>query len=553
MNEISLTFVPEPITIHIMKNYRSLILTLAIALSALVAYGVFFTMPSPKSIDAEGFSSARVAKDLEVISQEPHSVAHPEARDRLLDYLTERLEELGGNPQTYVYPDITSRKFTFDAKNVLAEFPPLKASSDTTYLLMMAHHDSRYPWKLMGDTVTAMGAVDDGYGLGIILESIHQALKYRKNWNQGIKVLFTDAEEVDLQGMKAAHKYNKEIFDNVGLILNIEARGPFGPALLFETSPGNERLVKLYADHARYPFGYSITNMVYQQMPNGTDFNIVRDSIPGFNFSPVQDINHYHTDLDNIHNISEKTIQHYGEQIMPLMKEYLTNKEYADKQYFQAEEDVIYFSIPLLGTFHFPKNTYWLLNIGVFFLLLHLMFKEKKLPWKTVLKPSGITIALGLGWIVIGEVIAWLSALSVGARFKLFGTVQGIPFDNAVILLSILILVLGIVRFVQNLYASLFTLMILSFIALMIVGENLIFFIPLCIGTLSGLLWQATSSRIFPLLGVCLILLHAFSFVYIIAMALTIGALGLILLVAFCHLIVVIPLARLYLADKASN
>lgn len=536
-----------------MKTYRSLILTLSIALSALVAYGVFFSMPSPKDVDAEGFSSARVVKDLEVIAQEPHSVAHPEARDRLLNYLTERLEKLGGNPQTYVYPNITSRKFTFDAKNLLAEFPPLKASSDTTYLLMMAHHDSRYPWKLMGDTVTALGAVDDGYGLGIILESIHQALKYRKEWNQGIKVLFTDAEEVDLQGMKAAHQYNKEIFDNVGLILNIEARGPFGPALLFETSPGNERLVKLYADHARYPFGYSITNMVYQQMPNGTDFNIVRDSIAGFNFSPVQDINHYHTDLDNIHNISEKTIQHYGEQIMPLMKEYLTNKEYAEKNYFLAEEDVIYFSIPLLGTFHFPKNTYWLLNIGVFFLLLHLMFKQNNLPWKTILKPSGIMIALGLGWIVIGEVIAWLSALSVGARFKLFGTVQGIPFDNAVILLSVLILVVGMVRFVQNLYASLFTLMMLSFIALIIAEENMMFFIPLCIGTLSVMLWQATSSRIFPLLGVCLILLHAFSFVYIIAMALTIGALGLVLLVAFCHLIVVIPLAKLYLADKASS
>ena len=536
-----------------MKTYRSLILTLSIALSALVAYGVFFSMPSPKDVDAEGFSSARVVKDLEVIAQEPHSVAHPEARDRLLNYLTERLEKLGGNPQTYVYPNITSRKFTFDAKNLLAEFPPLKASSDTTYLLMMAHHDSRYPWKLMGDTVTALGAVDDGYGLGIILESIHQALKYREQWNQGIKVLFTDAEEVDLQGMKAAHQYNKEIFDNVGLILNIEARGPFGPALLFETSPGNERLVKLYADHARYPFGYSITNMVYQQMPNGTDFNIVRDSIAGFNFSPVQDINHYHTDLDNIHNISEKTIQHYGEQIMPLMKEYLTNKEYAEKGYFLAEEDVIYFSIPLLGTFHFPKNTYWLLNIGVFFLLLHLMFKQNHLPWKTILKPSGITIALGLGWIVVGEVIAWLSALSVGARFKLFGTVQGIPFDNAVILLSVLILVMGMVRFVQNLYASLFTLMLLSFIALIIAGENMMFFIPLCIGTLSVMLWQATSSRIFPLLGVCLILLHAFSFVYIIAMALTIGALGLVLLVAFCHLIVVIPLAKLYLADKASS
>ena len=533
-----------------MKNYRSLILILVIALSALVAYGVFFTMPSPKGLDEEGFSSARVVEDLKVIAKEPHSVAHPEARDRLLDYLSQRLEELGGNPQTYVYPDITSRKFTFDAKNLLAEFPPLKASSDTTYLLMMAHHDSRYPWKLMGDTVTAMGAVDDGYGLGIILESIHQALKYRNEWNQGIKVLFTDAEEVDLQGMKAAHKYNKEIFDNVGLILNIEARGPFGPALLFETSPGNERLVELYANHARYPFGYSITNMVYRQMPNGTDFNIVRDSIPGFNFSPVQDINHYHTDLDNIHNISEKTIQHYGEQIMPIMQEYLTNPDYADKGYFLAEEDVVYFSIPLLGTLHFPKNTYWLLNIGVFFLLLHTLYKEKNIRWKNICMQSGITIAVSLGLVAIGEVIAWLSALSVGAKFKLFGTVQGIPFDNAAILLSILVLVVMMIRYIRNLRAPLFMLMLLSFISLAIVGENMMFFIPLCIGTLTLTLWQATSAKIFPLLGMFLICLHAFSFVYIIAMALTIGALGLVLLVAFCNLMVIIPLAKSYLTDN---
>ena len=129
-----------------MKSSRPLILTFVIALSALFAYGVFFTMPSPKNVDAEGFSSARVVKDLEVIAREPHSVAHPEARDRLLDYLTKRLEALGGNPQIYVYPNITSRKFTFDAKNLLAEFPPLRTSEDTTYLLLMAHHDSRYPW-----------------------------------------------------------------------------------------------------------------------------------------------------------------------------------------------------------------------------------------------------------------------------------------------------------------------------------------------------------------------------------------------------------------------
>jgi hypothetical protein len=193
--KFQLPLFPKPLTIHSMKTYRSLILTLTITLSAFIAFGVFFSMPSPKGIEEEGFSSARVVEDLKVISKEPHSVAHPEERNRLLVYLTKRLEELGGKTQTFTYPGITSRKFTFDAKNILSEFPPLKASSDTTYLLMIAHHDSRYPWKLMGDTVTAMGAVDDGYGLGVILESVYQALKYRESWNQGIKILFTDAEK----------------------------------------------------------------------------------------------------------------------------------------------------------------------------------------------------------------------------------------------------------------------------------------------------------------------------------------------------------------------
>ena len=81
----------------------------------------------------------------------------------------------------------------------------------------------------------------------------------------------------------------------------------------------------------------------------------------------------------------------------------------------------------------------------------------------------------------------------------------------------------------------------------------MMFFLPLCIGTLTLMLWKATSARVFPLVGMGVLLIHTFSFVYIIAMALTIGALGLALLVAFYNLIVLIPLANGYLTDKASN
>ena len=542
-----------------MKPYRSLILMLVIMLSAFIAYGLF-TLPSPKGIGKAGFSSARVIEDLKVIASEPHSVAHPEAKDRVLDYLKERLEALGGETRIYVYPGIKARQYTFDVQNMVATFPPQKAAEDTTYVMLVAHYDSCQPWKQKDKTHTSMGAADDGYGLGIILESIHQALKYRKDWNQGIKVLFTDGEEVDLQGMKAAWKHNKELFHDVGLIINVESRGPFGPALLFETSPRNGRIIGLYEEYARYPFTYSLTNVVYRYMPNGTDFTIVKDSIPGMNFSAIGDINHYHTSLDNLQNISPKTIQHYGEQITPILEAYLTHKDYADKHYLAGEEDSVYFTIPLLGMFRFSSHRFWLLNVGIMLLLLYLMMKDKTIRWKHLFRQMALIIGISIGLLVVGEMIAWLSAWMAGIYFRKFGILSGIPFDNAVMIFSILFLVIGTIRYyrprtdtLQSLSASLFTLMVLSLASLCFIGENMMFFIPWCIGTISLMLWKATSARIFPLLGMGMILLHTFSFVYVLALALTIGSLGIFLLVAFYNLTVIIPLAKSYLADTASS
>ena len=542
-----------------MKQHRSLILMLVITLFASIAYGLF-SLPSPKGIGEEGFSSARVIEDLKVIAKEPHSVAHPEAKDKVLQYLTERLHKLGGETQKFVYPNIKARQYTFDVQNILAIFPPQQAMEDTTYVMLVAHYDSCQPWNRKNKKQVSKGAADDGYGLGVILESIRQSLKYRKDWHQGIKVLFTDGEEMDLQGMKAAYRHNKEIFSDVGLIINVEARGPFGPALLFETSPGNERIIELYGENASYPFTYSLTNVVYRYMPNGTDFTIVKDSIPGMNFSAIADINHYHTDLDNLQNISPKTIQHYGEQITPILEAYLTNPDYSDKEYFAGKEDSVYFTIPLLGMFRFSPDRFWLLNTGIVLLLLHLMMKDKDLRWKRLCKQTVLIIAISIGLLIVGEMIAWLSAWMAGIRFRKFGILTGIPFDNAVMIFSILFLVIGSIRYYryrtdtsQSLSASLFTLMILSLVCLSFIGENMMFFIPWCIGTLSLMLWRATSARIFPLLGMGMILLHALSFVYVLAMALTIGSLGIFLMVAFYNLIVIIPLAKGYLTDTASS
>ena len=568
-----------------MNRFRPLILAVTVVIAGLLAYGLW-TRPSAESAEAEGFSAARAVKDIEVMSREHHSVAHPQERAQVREYLISRLEGLGADTiSLYKYDSLVGPQnkhvvYTFDAVNILAEFSPLTPSQDQTYLLFVAHYDSRYSQPMPKDTVWSYGAADDGYGVSTILETVSQALKYRKDWKQGIKVLFTDAEEVGMMGMKAAWANDREIFDNVGFMINIEARGPWGPALLFETCPGNEKVMDLYAEAAKYPFTYSLTTVVYSFMPNFTDFTIVKDELPGMNFSTIVDVNHYHTDLDNFSNISEKSIQHYGAQIVPVTKEYLTNEVYADRDYFKAENDTVNFTIPVLGLFNFSKGMYKVVNVIVFVLfLLAFAFEgvRGRLNASKVFKSSLMVLGLGVGMLVLGELVAYLSAVICGAKFKLFGVIYGVTFDNIAMIVSVVLMAAvcvlvylrgraaavrktsgsmrasaasnAVAKYAANkVYGTLALMFVLSAVLLFTLGENIMFFIPLAFGTAALILYRLTSLKVWLLAAIALILLHALSFLYALAMALTIGAFGAVAMLAFFDIMVLVPMADMYLS-----
>jgi hypothetical protein len=567
-----------------MTKIRPVILLLAVVASAFLAYGLW-TMPKPQAADHEGFSSARVVEDIKVISQKHHSVAHPQEREEVRDYLVERLQSLGADTVMLMRydslkgPQNKHVEYTFDATNIVAEFAPVAESASQTWLMLVAHYDSRYSQPMPKDTVWSYGAADDGYGLGVILESVSLALKNRQDWKQGVKVLFTDAEEVGMMGMKAAWDNDKQIFDNVGLVLNVEARGPKGPALLFEACPGNDKVQDLYASCAKYPYTYSLTTVVYGFMPTYTDFSIIKDSVPGLNFSTIADINHYHTDKDNFSNINEKSIQHYGAQMFPIIMEYLTGEQYADKDYLRSDKDKVNFTIPLLGLFSFSKTGYMIVNVVVFVLFL-LLFALEGLRGRVKAAKVALTSLKVLGASLLalaaGEAFAYGCAASVGARFNLFGIVQGVPFDNkAMILFMVLLFAACVLTYiaarkkasravsgsmrasaVQNavstkalttLYGTLTLLFVLSAVLLVAIGENMMFFITLTFAAAALILWRLTSLKVWLLAAIVAILLHAFSFLYTLAMALTIGALGAYALIAVMNFMVLIPLADLYL------
>lgn len=569
-----------------MKRVRIYIFLVIVIVIGLVAFGLG-SRPMVEGTDSSAFSAERVVRDIEQISQKHHSVAHPEERQEVRNYLVDRLNSLGADTiKLYEYKSLVGPEnkhvvYTFDATNILAEFyPESKGCDDATTLMFIAHYDSRYSQPMpRQDTVWSYGAADDGYGFGVILESVDQALKYRTDWKQGVKVLFTDAEEVGMMGMKAQWQNNREVFDNVGLVINLEARGPYGPALLFETSPGNARLMELYSSAADYPYTYSLTTVVYGFMPNFTDFTIAKDDIPGLNFSTIADINHYHTDLDNFSNINPRSIQHYGAQITPIVHRYLTEPQYADRESLKSEEDTICFSLPMLGLLNFSKTTYAIINIVTFALFVLLLAVDRlrgRIEFGSVLRSAGCTLAVAVAMLVIGEIVAFAASLIAGAKFNLFGIVQGVAFDNATMIASAVAMAATVVaiyfrqlkrsllgaqnsirrsaaesatlRFASDrLYGVLGVMFVLSLVLLLAIGENLMFFIPLFAATIALMLNRLTRLRAWYIVGVALILLHTLSFLYALAMALTIGAFGAVLMLAYLDVRVMLSLSHLYL------
>lgn len=570
-----------------MNKLRLLIIIIITILSGLLAFGIW-SRPEAQDIDAEGFSAERVVTDIKHIAHSHHSVAHPKERANVRRYLYQRLESLGANSielfeyKGLVGPENKHVKYTFDAVNILAEFYPNDKNDTTTNILIIAHYDSRYSQPMPHcDTVWSYGAADDGYGLGITLEALKQALSYREQWHQGVKILFTDAEEVGMMGMKSMWEKNRDKFENIGLAINIEARGPWGPALLFETSAGNERVMELYAKTSKSPFSYSLTTVVYNYMPNFTDFSIIKDEIPGLNFSTIADINHYHTNLDNIDNVNPKTIQHYGSQIAPIIKEYLCNDKYADKRYLCSTNNTIYFTIPLLGIFVFSHTTYLWFNITIFSLfaiLLTISLRRRQIGYSYIIRKSIILLLFTMGVIGIGLLISYLCCIVTNVPFKPFGITQGIPFDN--IAMSVATIIMAIVtiiiymkyrqKFINKssslrasatiskaakyatviLFAQLIILFIFSAILLFTIEENIMFFIPLAIATIAILLYHLTCIKLWLALAIGLILLHAFSFLFALAMALTIGAYAIVMMLAFLHILVILPLADMYITSK---
>ncbi|MWB93662.1 M28 family peptidase [Flavobacterium sp. GA093] len=317
------------------KNYNSIVAVIGI----LFIIGFIYATMMPQWISKEEealaeFSTERAFDQVRIIAQKPHYVGSTN-HELVANYLKLELNRIGLETSIQEGFTLNDKGLLVKSKNILAR---IKGTNNSKALLLLSHYDSA-PHSF------SKGASDDASGVATILEGVRAFLYAKQPHKNDIIILFSDAEELGLNGAALfvnQHPWAKD----VGLVLNFEARGSSGPSyMLMETNGGNQALIKEFKNaKAAYPVSNSLMYSIYKMLPNDTDLTVFREqgNIQGFNFAFIDGHYNYHTQQDDIQHLSKRTLKHQGTYLMPLLK-YFSN---IDLNQTVTTEDNVYFNIP---------------------------------------------------------------------------------------------------------------------------------------------------------------------------------------------------------------
>ena len=350
--------------------------------------------PPDADIAETAFSTDRAMMHVTEISKAPHAVGFP-AHSRVRTYIMKSLKNLGLRPELqrgYISGD---KGTVTRATNILARIP---GTGSGKALLLLTHYDSQ--------PHSSHGASDAGSGVATILEGLRAYKASGKQPLNDIIVLFTDAEELGLNGAELF--VNRHAWaDEVGLALNFEARGSGGPSyMLIETNRGNQKMIEGFKKaHPEYPVANSLAYSIYKMLPNDTDLTVFREDgdIEGFNFAFIDDHFDYHTALDIQPRLDRETLAHQGSYLMPLLT-YFSDADLGDMKSLNEE---VYFNVPLFGLISYPFEWIWPMMAVAFLLFLFVLaygIKHKRLGLKGIgkgLLPLLLTLGIngGIGYI----------------------------------------------------------------------------------------------------------------------------------------------------------
>jgi len=309
-------------------------------LAALVVGAVAYARHVPRLVPASApltmFSGQRALVDVLGIARSP-SVVGAGHNAIARDYIETQLRAAAIPYQEQRTVGVGTRySVAGPVTNIVVRLPGAQPGGRA--VLLMAHYDA---------VPASPGAGDDGSGCAVLLETL-RALRAGPALTHDVIALFTDGEEAGLLGAAAFAREHPWARD-VAVVLNFEARGTYGPSLMFETGRENLDAVRALRRVAGVR-ATSLSTAVYRRMPNDTDLSELDVlGMPALNFAFIGGVERYHTAEDDVAHLDARSIQHHGNSALALTRIF-ANGELPVSQ----TTDAVFFDFPGIGMVVYP-------------------------------------------------------------------------------------------------------------------------------------------------------------------------------------------------------
>lgn len=364
-----------------------------------------FRLPAPLSdaVSDDRFSATRAYRHVVELAKAPRPPGSQGAI-RALQYLQQELSTLGMSTAT-IEGTVVRRNLAAKVVNLAATLPA--ANPTDPALFLVAHYDS---------VSNGPGAGDDASGVAVVLETI-RALKATGPHRRTIVALFTDAEEPGLLGARLFAE-RARLEKEVGVVLNFEARGTRGPALIFETSGAHGELLRIAAEHAPACLAGSVSNDAYDLMPNDTDLTVFKSrNISGLNFSFFDGLVYYHSAQDTPEMLDLGSLQMEGNCAVALARA-LAGHELSDSR----RDRVTYFRVaglpPVVYSQRFAYVAAFLTALALLAAVIRAAAQRRIQVGKTALAFVGGGLAIA--GITMASRIMWQLLLAVNPYYRSF-------------------------------------------------------------------------------------------------------------------------------------
>lgn len=371
--------------------------------------------------DATSFSVEKAKGHVDKMAELEHFTGS-EGHSKVRNYLILELEKLGLQPHVQQDFSTTYNKGLSIAvpENIIAKIKG--KNPDAPALMLLSHYDS--------GVHSSFGAADAASGVAAILVAVESYLASNIQPQQDIIILFSDTEEVGLNGANLfveAHPWAS----NIGLVVNFEARGSAGPSsMVLEINSGNKELIKHFSKAAiPNPFANSLMYSVYKLLPNSTDSTVFREkaNIPSIFFAFIDDHYNYHTALDTSENLSLASLNQQGVYALGLLNYFSS----APVSNLNSNSDYVYFNFPFVGMIYFSTAVVLLLIIVGFvslFALVYVGIQKHLITLKSIGKCLLVVVFTLLFAFIIGN-YGWKLIQFSYPQYELI--LQGFPYNGA--------------------------------------------------------------------------------------------------------------------------